>query len=262
MHIVGGSTYLEQQAARLHKAVARLHASTPALMAAGVAGWAALLAIVVFDVDAGFLSWLFAGVGLLSLLALLAPRWQAALADEADKYEAGLYGEQKLADLLATRLGDEWTLFRNLRLPDYPSDIDAILLGQQAIFVLEIKYWAGTFQNDGSRWMRRGADNAWVEHSSSPTEQVLAHSEALVAFLGAHGLSVIIQNRIVWAGDGILLSDKPDAPIWWLKQVEPVWDDIEDGVGISAEQSAIIHSLLIELQITAEEGDQRDAILV
>ncbi|HKV83584.1 MAG TPA: nuclease-related domain-containing protein, partial [Ktedonobacterales bacterium] len=71
---------------------------------------------------------------------------------EGENWAKGSNGEDILAETLADRFGDEYTLLRNYT-PPAPSaiggDIDAVLLGPHGVIVFEVKAWTGEYLATG-----------------------------------------------------------------------------------------------------------------
>ena len=79
------------------------------------------------------------------------PSLEAASREE-EVWKAGNDGELKVADYLASRLSDEWTLVSGFMTGK--GEIDLILIGPAGVFAFEVKYVRGTVHCDGDRWWR------------------------------------------------------------------------------------------------------------
>lgn len=147
---------------------------------------------------------------------------------ERDHYAAGRQGEERAAELLRQRLSDQWTLFRNVLLPDGKGDIDAVLMGPTGIFVLEVKAYSGYTRNIGQYWQRK-AFGVWGTTRHNPTRQVRSNALRLHGYLKKRGVDVYIEPRVVWAGSGKLWLEKPDVTVWQLSQPPYLFKDLEQG---------------------------------
>lgn len=246
MEIVGNNEFVVRQIERLRRVVRLLAPFQPAVLMASVAAWA-FLALLLWQREFQIANWVTAMVAVLSVLALGLPRWVEGLSAEADNHAKGLAGEQALADLLKKLLDTNWTLYQNMTLPDQPGDIDGILVGTGGIFLLEIKTYSGTYQNSGSKWLQRTPDQGWEPIKKSPTHQVQKNVERLTHWLNEQEVAIVVQPRLVWAGDGLILQEEPDVPFWLLNQEQAIKDElrrIEAASPISAETILQLNSLL------------------
>jgi hypothetical protein len=84
-------------------------------------------------------------------------------ADEAAR-EAGVYGEQEVADVLGGALDEAWALVKGYS--NARGEIDYLLLGPGGLFAVEVKYVNGTFTITRDRWSYVKYDNYGnpVEH--------------------------------------------------------------------------------------------------
>ena len=103
----------------------------------------------------------------------------------------GQEGENGLAELLAQRLTDEWTLMKGYR--NRKGEIDEVLVGPAGICAIEVKNLKGTVSCDGDEWVRDKRDN-WGnlvrarepiadKGGRGPSRQVNESADLLEAFL-------------------------------------------------------------------------------
>ena len=71
--------------------------------------------------------------------------------------KGGIKGEQQVADVLRSALGDAWALIKGYR--NRRGEIDYILLGPGGMFAIEVKYVNGTFAITRERWRYVRYDN-------------------------------------------------------------------------------------------------------
>lgn len=115
--------------------------------------------------------------------------------------------EEKVIEILASALDDNWTLYRTIVLPDgcfyY---IDAVLVGSTGVFSLQIK------NTRGSERLRAHAGEA------KKAQQAFDDSKRLVSFLASRGLrEIFVSPRVVWVGEGrVDVVGLPSVPIWFL----------------------------------------------
>ncbi len=150
--------------------------------------------------------------GLLTVILLAAPwvafavAWRAA--GRAGRFGAGARGEDALARTLRRELGDEWTLYRNLRLPGRRADLDAVLTGPPGVVLLENKAYRGAFVLFDDDWYRAaGPDGRDLRPlRGSPTAQAARNGQRLAEYLAGcdrdlaaaplHALVVLSSGRV------------------------------------------------------------------
>ena len=256
MEIVGNNEFVVRQIERLRHVVKLLAPFQPAVLTASVAAWA-FLAWVLWQRQFVVANWVTAVVAVLSVLALGVPRWVDALSAEANNHAKGLAGEQATANLLKKLLNSNWTLYQNVTLPDQLGDIDGILVGTSGVFLLEIKTYSGIYQNSGSKWLQKTPDQAWELVKKSPTHQVQKNVERLTGWLLEQDLPIVVQPRLVWAGDGLILQEEPDVSFWLLNQEQVIVDELRRGEAISAETIAQLNRCL---KTRIETDNQHDLL--
>lgn len=103
----------------------------------------------------------------------------------------GQEGENGLAEFLAQRLNDEWSLLKGYKNPK--GEIDEIIVGPGGICAVEVKNLKGTISCDGDEWVRDKRDN-WGnlvrakepiadKGGRGPSRQVNESADLLEAFL-------------------------------------------------------------------------------
>ncbi|MDP9371836.1 MAG: NERD domain-containing protein, partial [Chloroflexota bacterium] len=144
---------------------------------------------------------------------LLAAPWVAFViarraAGRAARFGAGARGEDALARTLRRELDDEWTLYRNLRLPGRRADLDAVLTGPPGVVLLENKAYRGDFVLFGDDWYRAaGPDGRDLQPwRGSPTAQAARNGERLAEYLAGcdpdlaaaplHAIVVLSSGRV------------------------------------------------------------------
>lgn len=160
--------------------------------------------------------------GAIAAAALLVAPWLAFVvawraAGRAARFRAGAQGEDALEQVLSRRLGDEWTLYRNLRLPGAGGDLDAVLLGPPGLVLLENKAYRGEFVLFGDRWYRTaGRDGldlrAW---RGSPSAQAVRAGERLGDWLAVHDpdLARVPLHPLVVLSSGRVREERIASPV-------------------------------------------------
>ncbi|MGK7942331.1 MAG: nuclease-related domain-containing protein [Crocosphaera sp.] len=90
----------------------------------------------------------------------------------------GALGEN-LVSMLAISLSDNWVIFKNALIPtDRGSltEVDLLLIGENGIFLIEVKTWKGSWTAYQDKWKHRKGSR-WVPVENSPTLQSLYHKK-------------------------------------------------------------------------------------
>lgn len=153
------------------------------------------------------------------LLALAAAGVARRAVGRARRFRVGARGEDALQRALARGLGDDYTLYRNLRLPGRGGDIDALLLGPPGLVLLENKAYRGEFVLFGDRWYRAAAPGsrdlrAWAD---SPSAQAAGNAARLAGWLAGLGpdLAAIPIHPLVVLSSGRVREQRkrPSVPV-------------------------------------------------
>jgi hypothetical protein len=243
LRVVRGSTYLREQEEQKsqQKAFWGWVGILLVLTAMVCTTWAILFQLLgIIGLSIGLV---VAGVAFVGLAWVLAPRVEQLRAEQKS-FAAGRRGEEKLVELLQEHLDGQWTLFRNVLLPDGYGDIDAVLTGPKGIFALEVKAYSGYNRNVGKRWQRR-VFGFWRTSDRNPTRQALQNATRLHNHLSQHGVEVWVEPRIVWAGQGKLWLEKPAVRVWQLTNPDYVQEDIQKGKTTPAKVLSEVNAVLV-----------------
>jgi hypothetical protein len=227
LDVVRGSSYLSEQESffqkrknRLATPIALLWVTTPLVVIAQVIAYLAYGTPLIPLHVTGIL--LVLSVAVFPVLSRI-DRYEA----QEGNFASGRQGEEQLTAFLTGHLDNSWRLYRNLLLPDGKGDIDALLLGPRGLFVLEVKAWTGAYRIHGKTWQRQNSTGHWHTINFNPSEQARWNARRLQAFLHSQGLSLPVQQRVVWAGPGNLTFSRPVVPLWLLAKPAFVLADLE-----------------------------------
>ncbi len=232
LNIVLGSGYLNQNQKILHKKASSMRRIGMILI---------IVAIIVSF--CGLLTGSYIPMSI--ALAMLGIAYLIALAKEKferqeENFAQGIQGEEALAQALSLRLDSEWTLFRNIDLPDRSGDLDAVLVGPKGIYLFEIKAYNFNCRNRNEQWEYRSFSD-WKPLSKNPTQQALRNAARLNDYLKQIvGHDIWIEPRIVWAGKSKLFLDKPRVKVWYLNQPDFWMKEINNGKSLHLEQLNLI----------------------
>ncbi|BAY90428.1 MULTISPECIES: nuclease-related domain-containing protein [unclassified Tolypothrix] len=98
----------------------------------------------------------------------------------------GNIGEWSVA-LILQSFPDTWVIFNNALIPTNLgslTEIDHLIIGDQGVFLVEVKTWKGSFTAYKDKWKRREGNN-WVEVSNSPTSQSMYHQKMFQQWITA-----------------------------------------------------------------------------
>jgi hypothetical protein len=135
-------------------------------------------------------------------------------------YSGGWQGEKRVAQLLSSKLNDDYYLLNDLYLRDGGGDIDHIVLGPSGVFVLETKNWSGNITCNGDDWQRAGKRN----FSGSPSRQVKRNTTKIKQIIdnnpALRALGVFVEGIVVFTNNHSNLHvNNPSVPILNLSQL-------------------------------------------
>jgi hypothetical protein len=139
--------------------------------------------------------------------------------DEYKNFRAGREGEEAVVERLRAALNNQWTIFRNLKLPNRKDDLDIVLVGPAGVWLLEVKAYKVIVRALGKQWeiqTKRG----WKKLNSNPTI-VTKRATELNDYLQRRGITRWIDCAIVMAEPQPISNfETSDTPIWLLPMVE------------------------------------------
>lgn len=133
--------------------------------------------------------------------------------------QAGIQAENKTSHLLGSLLNDNWILYRNVTLSDGRNDdIDAVLVGPNGVYSLEIKAYSGLHRYSTGEWKVAMGGGVWEIKEWNPARQAADGRKRLMSFLASQGLGGInVQPRVVWGGEGrVEVVGQPPVQIWFM----------------------------------------------
>jgi hypothetical protein len=205
--IKGSSSYLKNQ---VRKNLAK--AALSAVVFAGV--FALLIYRILSTLQIGILE----EAGLVFLLAPLVAFY--FYLRKYHIYSGGWQGEKRVAQLLSSKLNDDYYLLNDLYLRDGGGDIDHIVLAPSGVFVLETKNWSGNISCNGDDWQRAGKRN----FSGSPSRQVKRNASKIKQIIDSNSalrsLGVFVEGIVVFTNNHSSLHvNNPSVPILNLSQL-------------------------------------------
>lgn len=230
-----------QQLNQLKQWVGWLSPLSPALIGAGLVGWFVTL-FLLWRGDQQMATTLLVIVIVVSFGAVAVPRWVEGFSAEITQHIQRRTAQEKLTFLLEKYLDGNWTLYHQLPSGD---QFVSLLVGKDGIYLLDLLFSDQTAQVTGDKWLFRDAEDEWDVAQSSPTRLATEKAIQLQRRLSKQDITVFVQPRVVWAGEGMILLDEPTIPVWWLAQVEGMVKDLRDSERVlSAETITQIHSAL------------------
>ncbi len=155
------------------------------------------------------------GLALLIVLIKVFDRLIDKINDEIENCRKGRIGEELASRIIERTLDKKWSVYRNLLLPEKRgSDMDAVLVGPQGIWVLEVKNLNGQFRNIGEQWeILQGTD--W-RIKKSPTKQVRKNAARLSSYLKVQNIDKTgVEPAIIWVNiQQKPKTDKGMAAVW------------------------------------------------
>lgn len=219
MPVIQGSNYLANEVQRRYRRNLFITAIMLILVLAGLMVALALIvtAVVSHKIPALWL-WPLVAVLLLPLFAL-SDRF-VELRQEELNFRRGQLGESEVARLLRLGLGDDWALFRNVKLPGSTVDIDMVLLGPPGAFALEVKAYTGNYRYTKKRFYRRTM-MTWRRMQHNPGKQARAAAGLLHSYItNTLNEDIWVEPRLVWVGPGDLTLEEPEVFVWFIKKLD------------------------------------------
>ena len=135
-------------------------------------------------------------------------------------YRAGWDGEKQVANLLSSKLSDDFFLLNSLYLRGGGGDIDHVVLSPGGIFVLETKNWSGNITCNGDNWQRTGKES----FNASPSMQVKRNVATIQNIIDSdptlRNLGIWVQGIVVFTNIHVNLRiNNPTALIVKLPQL-------------------------------------------
>jgi hypothetical protein len=109
----------------------------------------------------------------------------------------GKKGEDLVADILGSHFDGSYTYIRNYVVPGSAiGDIDGLLVGQNEIIIIEVKYFSGEFEIRNGEFYKiteKGQYHLW----SNPIKQVKKQKDCLLSFLKERSLCIHVRSFVV-----------------------------------------------------------------
>mgnify|MGYP000867949719 CR=1 FL=1 len=201
------------------------------------------------------LGWSVAAAVLLGGALLLEPQLERLL-EAYDNYDKGRKGERRIVTGLQRALKSPWVFFRNVTLPGSRDDIDAVLIGPEGIYALEIKTFNGYYRNIGDRWQRHYAV-FWRSLSRNPSHQALRNAQRLHDYLQQCGVTVWVEPRVVWASESKVWLEHPAVPVWQVEKRDFIAEDLIKGKPLDEAARLQIVGLLKANNLSHVQADHK-----
>ncbi|MBN1876358.1 MAG: NERD domain-containing protein [Anaerolineae bacterium] len=177
---------------------------------------------------------------------------------EIENARKGHEGEERMVDSLRQHLDGNWVLFRNVVLPGYKADMDAVLVGPPGVWVLEVKNFTGNYINSGTRWgYVRGKRRKEIK--PGPSRQAQRNAAQLSSFLKADGIKQFVNPVVVWANQESRVKVKqPVVPVWTLDHLPDELGNLWQDRPLDANtQTRIVEKLTALCERAARRQDTR-----
>jgi hypothetical protein len=244
MPVIQGSDYLVNEVQRRYRKSLLVAAVMLVLLGAGLLVVTVLIVMELVSQKPPAM-WLWPLVAVLLLpLFWMSDRF-VELWQEEQNFRRGQLGESEVARLLRLGFGDDWTLFRNVKLPGSKVDIDMVLLGPPGIFALEVKAYTGNYRYAKQHFYRRSM-MTWRRMQHNPGKQARAAAGVLHAYItDTLNEDVWVEPRLVWVGPGALTLDDPEVFVWFTEKLAQETERLRAlPRKLSAEKRAALSGLL------------------
>ncbi|MEY4515776.1 MAG: Nuclease-related domain [Pseudomonadota bacterium] len=115
-------------------------------------------------------------------------------------HQRGHKAEYEACQILQRQFNQEWTIFRNIKLPHRSDDLDIVLLSTHGIYVLEVKAWRGHFRIEQQQWHIQTKKGHWGKTSfGNPHQQAKGNAARLRDTLKKQGFDIAyVRPIVVW----------------------------------------------------------------
>ena len=127
--------------------------------------------------------------------------------------------------------------------------MDAVLVGPNGVWNLEIKTLSGKFTNIGESWQCL-AGKQWKTMKRNPSVQARNNALRLKNLLAADHVSIFVKPVVVWANpESPLKVENSSVPVWTLDRLEDELGNIQEGNGMpEADRKKICEKLTTLIQ--------------
>jgi hypothetical protein len=162
-------------------------------------------------------------------------------------YSGGWQGEKQVAQLLSSKLNDDYYILNDLYLRGGGGDIDHIVLGPNGVFVLETKNWSGNISCNGDEWQRAGKRN----FSGSPSRQVKRNATKIKQMINNNPtlrtLGIWVEGIVVFTNNHASLHvNNPTVPILTISNLPHHITDYRSARTVSREQLEAIGKEIVK----------------
>jgi hypothetical protein len=121
------------------------------------------------------------------------------LMDQSFNHRRGKKGEDEAAQLLQRHLNQDWTIFKNITLPNHKDDIDLVLCGPSGVYVIEVKAWCSECRVKDEQWQIKAKKGPWKAAKGQPHQQAKRNAVRLKKHLNQHNIDVkFVQPVVFW----------------------------------------------------------------
>lgn len=123
-----------------------------------------------------------------------------------------------VSSLLENEFDDGYTYIRNYPIPKFKGggDIDGILITPKGIFILEVKFFSGSFEIDNGYFYKKDRKGLILSYSNHPIRQANKQREYITELLNKNGHHVHIRSLVVLA-HGCITEIRGSTGIYVLK---------------------------------------------
>ena len=172
-----------------------------------------------------------------------------------DNHRKGQLGEEQAVEHLRAHFDGAWTLYRNVVLPGRKGgDLDAVLVGPNGVWVLEIKNYSGSYRNRRNRWEWL-TSKGWTRIRTDPSAQANRNAQTLRHFFEADHINQYVHAAVVWVqSDSLVEVVDSDTPVWRLDLLKEPLEVVRNKARLEAEVLAKIEAKLERLTMADPEA--------
>lgn len=133
----------------------------------------------------------------------------------------GRLGEDKVVESLRTALDNQWTIIRNLQLPDgRKDDADILLIGPGGVWAVEVKAFKENTRIY-NRTLEIQVKGKWQRTDSNPIKQVTDNAKRLNAYLEKQGIQRWVERAIALSEPQAISNfESSEIPVWLPSTIE------------------------------------------
>lgn len=123
-----------------------------------------------------------------------------------------------------------WAVFRDVQIPNTTELIEAVLVGNTGIYVIQMNTDSGTYRLRDGLWEWQDWHDRWRVDQKNPLMWLHRKRDDIEYFLHANRVEAQVKPRLVWAGQGKIDVPPETEQIWFTDDGgDMIWQDLHRG---------------------------------